>query len=518
MWDNLLLGLSVNFQISWFDLFGFAIPVPTYILLCLAGCLIGTLIGVLPGLGPVATVSILLPLTFGLDVVGALIMLSGIYYGAQYGGSTAAILVRIPGEVTSVVTVIDGHEMARQGRAGAALGIAAIGSFVAGTFGTLVIVLFSAPLSQMALTFGPAEYCSLILMGLLLAVVLAQGSIPKAVVMIVLGVLLSCVGRDQETGAERLTFGFQILADGIDFSVLALGLFGIAEVMRNLDGAEGGDKVIARPGSPYPTWQEIKESAGAIVRGSALGGLLGVLPGSGGALGPFASYAVEKRIAKDPGRFGHGAIQGVAGPEAANNAGAQTSFIPMLTLGVPPTALMALLVGAMTVQGVVPGPQVMTRNPELFWGLIVSMWVGNAMLLIINLPLIGLWVKFLSVPYRLLFPGVLVVSAVGLFSIGNSEFSVILAALFAVVGYLLAKFGFEPAPILLGFVLGGLFEDNFRRALVLSSGDLLTFVERPLSLALIVISFAALLLGLISSSRRKVIFSDDQQKDEMWRM
>lgn len=504
----ILTGFDVISTISWIQILGLSIPVPIYLVLCFIGCFIGTLIGVLPGLGPVATVSILLPITYKFDVVGSLIMLSGIYYGAQYGGSTTAILMRIPGEVTSVVSVLDGHEMAKQGRAGPALGIAAIGSFIAGTLGTAFVVLFSAPLMKVALLFGPAEYCALIVMGLILAVVLASGSLVKALAMVSLGILLSTVGLDQETGQARMTFGLSSLADGIDFTMIALGLFGFTEVLRNLETSHHREMISGEIGKPFPTWRDLKMSIWPILRGTFIGGALGILPGSGGALGPFASYAVEKRLAKDPTRFGRGAIEGLAGPESANNAGAQTSFIPMLTLGVPPTALMALLVGAMTIQGVVPGPQVMTRNPDLFWGLITSMWVGNLMLLVINLPLVGLWVKLLAVPYRLLYPSILVISAIGLFSIANSEMAIIYGAFFGLVGFLFSKVGFEPAPLLLGFVLGSLLEDNLRRALVLSDGSLLAFVERPVSLALLSVAAIALLAAIFSGNKRSRIPDD----------
>ncbi|MDQ0137741.1 putative tricarboxylic transport membrane protein [Neorhizobium galegae] len=502
-------GFATLLSVQHFAILGLSIPIPIYIVLCFVGCLIGTLVGILPGLGPVATVSILLPITLQFDVVGALIMLAGIYYGAQYGGSTTAILMRIPGEVTSVVSVIDGHEMARQGRAGPALGIAAIGSFIAGTIGTAMIVLFSAPLMKVALMFGPAEYCALIIMGLILAVVLASGSLVKALGMVSLGILLSTVGLDQETGLSRMTFGASSLADGIDFSVLALGLFGFTEILRNLEVSHERSMITENVSSPYPSWLDLRVSIWPILRGTFIGGALGILPGSGGALGPFASYAVEKRLAKEPGRFGSGAIEGLAGPESANNAGAQTSFIPMLTLGLPPTALMALLVGAMTIQGVVPGPQVMTRNPELFWGLIASMWIGNLMLLVINLPLVGIWIKLLKIPYRFLYPLILLVSAIGLYSIANSEMAIIYGAIFGLVGYLFFKVGFEPAPLLLGFVLGSLLEENLRRALTLSSGSLFTFVEKPISAGLILVAAISLVVAVFSTQKRNAVFVED---------
>jgi putative tricarboxylic transport membrane protein len=470
--------------------------------LALLGCLVGTLVGVLPGVGPIATIAMLLPITFGLDPVGALIMLAGIYYGAQYGGSTTAILVNIPGEATAVVTTLDGHQMARQGRAGVALGIAAIGSFFAGTVATLLIAALGAPLTRLALVFGPAEYFSLMVMGLVFAVVLARGSILKAIAMILLGILLSTVGTDLETGQERMTFGLNFLSDGIDFAVLAMGLFGIAEILRNLDHTETRDVVKQAIGRLLPNAEDFRQSALPILRGTAIGATLGILPGNGAVLGPFAAYTVEKKLAKDGRRFGRGAIEGVAGPEAANNAGAQTSFIPLLTLGIPPNAVMALMVGAMTIHGIVPGPQVMTRNPNLFWGMIASMWVGNLMLLIINLPLIGLWVRLLKVPYRLMFPAILMFCCIGIYSINSLPTDVMFIAFFGLVGYALIKFGFEPAPLLLGFVLGKLMEENLRRALIISRGEMSTFVTHPISAGLLLVAALLLIIALLPSIRK----------------
>jgi putative tricarboxylic transport membrane protein len=470
--------------------------------LAFLGCLVGTLVGVLPGVGPIATIAMLLPITFGLEPVGALIMLAGIYYGAQYGGSTTAILVNIPGEATSVVTTLDGHQMARQGRAGVALGIAAIGSFFAGTVATVVIAALGAPLTRLALIFGPAEYFSLMVMGLVFAVVLARGSILKAIAMIVLGVLLSTVGTDLETGQERLTFGLPFLSDGIDFAVLAMGIFGIAEILRNLDHTETRNVVQQAIGRLLPNREDFRQSWRPVLRGTTIGAILGILPGNGAVLGPFASYTMEKKLAKDPSRFGRGAIEGVAGPEAANNAGAQTSFIPLLTLGIPPNAVMALMVGAMTIHGIVPGPQVMTRNPDLFWGMIASMWIGNLMLLIINLPLVGVWVRLLKVPYHLMFPAILMFCCIGIYSINSLPTDVMFIGLFGIVGYILIKFGFEPAPLLLGFVLGKLLEENLRRALILSRGSLETFIERPISAALLAVAAILLVLALLPSIRK----------------
>jgi putative tricarboxylic transport membrane protein len=478
--------------------------------LAFVGCMVGTLIGVLPGVGPIATITMLLPITFGLPPVGALIMLAGIYYGAQYGGSTTAILVNIPGEVTSVVTTLDGHQMARQGRAGVALGVAALASFFAGCVATVVIAALAVPLTRLALLFGPAEYAALMAMGLAFAVVLARGSILKSIGMVLLGLLLSTVGTDLETGVDRMTFGFSPLSDGVDFAVLAMGLFGFAEVMRNLDVEQARDVVHKAIGRLLPSRADLKDASLPIVRGTALGAVLGILPGNGAVLGPFASYALEKKLAKDPRRFGQGAIEGVAGPEAANNAGAQTSFIPLLTLGIPPNAVMALMVGAMTIHGIVPGPLVMTRNPALFWGLIASMWIGNLMLLVINLPLIGMWVRLLKVPYRLLFPTILVFCCIGIYSVNNSPSDVVFTSGFALLGYAASKLGFESAPLLLGYVLGRLLEENLRRALALSRGDLLVFLQRPVSATLLVIGLLVLLVALLPSirARREEVFTE----------
>ncbi|HEY8384310.1 MAG TPA: tripartite tricarboxylate transporter permease [Microvirga sp.] len=487
--SNLSLGFSVALSLQNLGL-------------AFIGCLVGTLIGVLPGVGPIATIAMLLPITFGLDPVGALILLAGIYYGAQYGGSTTAILVNIPGEATSVVTTLDGHQMARQGRAGVALGIAAIGSFFAGTVATLIIAALGAPLTRLALIFGPAEYFSLMVMGLVFAVVLARGSILKAMAMILVGILLSTVGTDLETGEERMTFGLTFLSDGIDFAVLAMGIFGIAEILRNLDHTESRDVVRQAIGRLLPSKEDFRQSVAPILRGTAIGATLGILPGNGAVLGPFAAYTVEKKLAKDPRRFGRGAIEGVAGPESANNAGAQTSFIPLLTLGIPPNAVMALMVGAMTIHGIIPGPQVMTKNPNLFWGMIASMWIGNLMLLIINLPLVGLWVRLLKVPYQLMFPAILMFCCIGIYSINSLPTDVMFIGFFGIVGYMLIKFGFEPAPLLLGFVLGKLMEENLRRALIISRGDMMTFIERPVSAGLLAVAAILLVLALLPSIRK----------------
>jgi putative tricarboxylic transport membrane protein len=478
--------------------------------LCFIGVLVGTLVGVLPGVGPIATIAMLMPLTLKAEPTGALIMLAGIYYGAQYGGSTTAILVNMPGEVTSVVTALDGHVMARNGQAGIALGMAAIGSFFAGTVATLVIAAIGAPLTKLALLFGPAEYFGLMVFGLGLAIVLAHGSVLKAIIMVVFGLLLSTVGTDLETGQDRLTLGIAELSDGVDFAVLAMGVFGIAEILRNLENPESRNVAIAQIGRLLPSRDDLRRCLGPIMRATGIGSVLGILPGNGAVLAPFASYTLEKKLAKDPSRFGKGAIEGVAGPEAANNAGAQTAFIPLLTLGIPPNAVMALMVGAMTIHGIIPGPQVMTKSPTLFWGMIASMWIGNLLLLIINLPLIGIWVRLLKVPYRLMFTTILLFCCIGIYSINNNPADVYFTAFFGFVGYVLIKLGLEPAPMLLGFVLGRLMEEKLRQALALSEGSFMTFVERPVSLVLLLLALAVMVIAVMPavSRRREEAFQE----------
>jgi putative tricarboxylic transport membrane protein len=476
---------------------------PINIMFCLIGALVGTLVGVLPGIGSVATLAMLLPITFGLPPVSALIMLAGIYYGAQYGGSTTSVLVNIPGEATSVVTTLDGHQMAKQGRAGAALAIAAIGSFVAGCLATILVAALGAPLTSLALLFGPAEYFSLMVLGLIFAVVLAKGSILKALAMIVAGLMLSMVGSDLETGVGRMTFDLPELSDGMGFAVVAMGVFGFAEIIRNLEKPTSREFVMSKISGLMPTAADLKASAPAIGRGMVIGSLLGILPGGGAVIASFAAYTFEKKISKDPSRFGRGAIEGVAAPESANNAAAQTSFIPLLTLGIPPNAVMALMVGAMTIHGIVPGPQVMTKQPELFWGMIASMWLGNLMLVVINLPLIGIWVRLLRVPYRLLAPSILVFCAIGVYSINNAPADVIIAGVFGLIGYWLIKHDFEPAPALLGYVLGPLMEENLRRAMLIARGDATVFVTRPISAALIFTSVFLLAIAVLPMIRKR---------------
>ena len=479
--SNLSLGFETAFTVQ-------------NLLYCFIGCVLGTLIGVLPGLGPVATIAMLLPATYALPPVAALIMLAGIYYGAQYGGSTTAILINIPGESSSVVTAIDGYQMARNGRAGVALFTAGMGSFFAGCVATLVLAGFAAPLSELAFKFGPAEYFSLMVLGLIGAVVLASGSLIKAIGMIILGLLMGLVGTDVNSGTARYSFDIPQLTDGLGFVTVAMGMFGFAEIIVNLEQKEHRETFLKKITKLWPTMADFKRMVPPILRGTVLGSFLGILPGGGASLAAFGAYSLEKKMSKNSHEFGKGAIEGVAAPESANNAAAQTSFIPLLTLGIPPNAVMALMVGAMTIHNIQPGPQVMTSNPALFWGLIASMWLGNVMLIVLNLPMIGLWVKLLTIPYRYLYPAILVFCCIGVYSVNNTSFDIYLTAIFGVLGYIFVKLECEPAPLLLGFVLGPMMEENFRRALLLSRGDYSVFLTRPLSCGLLI---AAALLVLI---------------------
>jgi hypothetical protein len=486
---------------------GFGVAVtPLNLVYCFVGCLLGTLIGVLPGVGPVATIAMLLPATYALPPVAALIMLAGIYYGAQYGGSTTAILVNLPGEASSVVTTIDGYQMARRGRAGPALAAAGLGSFFAGCVGTLILAAFAPPLTELAFKFGPAEYFSLMVLGLIGAVVLASGSLIKAIAMIILGLLMGLIGTDVNSGVARFSFDIPELTDGVGFVVIAMGVFGYGEIIANLSLPEDEREVFTSGVTGlFPTAEDFRNMIPAVLRGTALGSLLGVLPGGGALLAAFAAYTVEKKTKLRPGEvpFGQGNIRGVAAPESANNAGAQTSFIPLLTLGIPPNAVMALMVGAMTIHNVQPGPQVMTSNPELFWGLIASMWVGNLMLIILNLPLIGMWIKLLTVPYRFLFPAIILFCAVGVYSTNNNSFDIWMVAVFGFIGYLFVKLGCEPQPLLLGFILGPMMEENLRRALLLSRGDWSVFVTRPLSGSLLFVALILLVIVLLPAVKSK---------------
>ncbi|MCU0561309.1 MAG: tripartite tricarboxylate transporter permease [Desulfobacterales bacterium] len=487
---NLGLGLSTSLT-------------PLNLLYCLAGVFLGTLIGVLPGLGPTATIAMLLPVTFTLPPVSALIMLAGIYYGSQYGGSTTSILVNVPGEAASVVTALDGYQMARRGRAGAALTTAAVGSFFAGTVATVILALFAPPLATVALKFGPAEFFSLMVLGLLASIVLARGSLLHAAGMVVLGLLLGLVGTDVNSGIQRFTFGLPRLADGIGFVVVAMGMFGLAEITRNLENEETRSTVVAKVSNLMPTREEWKRMVSPILRGTAIGSALGILPGSGSILGSFAAYAIEKKVSKNSKEFGKGAIEGVAAPESANNAGAQTSFIPMLTLGIPSNPVMALMIGAMIIQGIQPGPSVITEQPQLFWGIIVSMWVGNLFLVVLNLPMIGMWVRLVSVPYQMLFPAILVFCGIGVFSLNNTEFDIFTMAFFGLVGYLFVKLDCEPAPMLLAYILGPMMEEYLRRALLISRGDPTVFFTRPISATLLALGALAVVAASLPALHKK---------------
>lgn len=490
LFDNLALGFSTAFTL-------------TNLFYCLIGTILGTAVGVLPGLGPLATIAMLLPATFALPPVTSLIMLAGIYYGAQYGGSTTAILVNLPGESSSIVTALDGYAMARNGEAGKALATAALGSFFAGCAATLLLALFAPPLAVVALTFGPAEYFSLMVLGLVASVVLANGSVLKAVGMIVLGLLLGLIGLDVNSGIPRFTFGMPQLYDGVNFVVVAMGVFGLGEIIHNLEQGEARSIISRKIGGLMPTRADLKRIAAPVLRGTVLGSALGILPGGGAMLASFAAYALEKKVSPNRAQFGKGAIEGVAAPESANNAGAQTSFIPMLTLGIPSNPVMALMVGAMVIQGIQPGPAVLTEQPTLFWGIVVSMWIGNVFLVLLNLPLIGLWARMIMVPYHYLFPTILVFCAIGVFSLNNSAFDILLMVGFGFFGYLCAKLGMEPAPMLLGFIIGPMMEEYLRRALLLSRSDPLVFLQRPISAAMLAVAALLLVLVLLPSLQKK---------------
>ncbi|HWX47413.1 MAG TPA: tripartite tricarboxylate transporter permease [Roseomonas sp.] len=488
--DNLAHGFGVALSLN-------------NLLFALLGAFIGTAIGVLPGIGPVATISLLLPITFGQPATTAIIMLAGIYYGAQYGGSTTAILLNLPGEVSSVVTTLEGYKMARNGRAGAALTIAALGSFFAGSVATVLVAASGPLLTEVALSFGPADYFSLMLLGLIISAVLAQGSVVKSVGMVVLGVALGLVGTDVQTGQQRFTFGVPELSDGLNFAAMAMGVFGIAEIIANLERPEVRSVLSSKVGRLFLTREEFRRAVPSVLRGTLVGSALGILPGGGASLASFGSYMMERKMSRGRNEFGNGAIEGVAGPEAANNAAAQTSFIPLLTLGIPGNAVMALMVGALIIQGIQPGPRMVESQPDLFWGLICSMWIGNVMLLVINLPMIGMWVKLLQVPYKYMYPAILTFCAIGVYSINNNVFDVYQTVFFSVLGYVFAKLKMEPAPLLVGFVLGPMMEEHLRRAMLLSRGDPSVFIERPISAVLLVIAALALGLMLLPGLRKK---------------
>jgi TctA family transporter len=495
--SHLALGFSTAFSVL-------------NLLYCLLGVFLGTAIGVLPGLGPVATIAMLLPVTFGLEPVTALIMLAGIFYGAQYGGSTTAILVNLPGESSSVVTALDGYQMARKGRAGVALATAAIASFFAGTVCTFLIALAAPPLSEVALQFGPADYFSLMVLGLVASIVLASGSLLHAIGMILLGLLLGIIGTDVNSGTARFSFDLPDLADGINFVVVAMGVFGLGEIIANLQNESTRSLVMTKVSGLMPSREDFRRMVAPVLRGTALGSFLGILPGGGAMLSSFAAYSLEKKVSRHSAEFGKGAIEGVAGPESANNAGAQASFIPMLTLGIPSNPVMALMIGALILHGIQPGPSVMQEQPALFWGLVVSMWIGNLFLLVLNLPLIGLWVRMISVPYHLLYPAILVFCGIGVFSLMNTNFDVYLMALFGVLGYVFRKLDCEPAPMMLGFILGPMMEEYLRRALLITKGDATVFVTRPISATLLVVSAIALVVVLLPAlqKKREEVFKD----------
>ena len=487
---NLGLGLETAFTL-------------TNLFYCLVGVFVGTAVGVLPGLGPIATIAMLLPATFGLPPVSALIMLAGIYYGAQYGGSTTAILVNLPGESSSVVTALDGYKMARNGQAGKALATAAIGSFFAGTVATILLALFAPPLADLALKFGPAEYFSLMVLGLVASVVLASGSLLNAIGMVILGLLLGLIGTDVNSGAQRYTFDKPDLADGINFVIVAMGMFGIGEIIRNLEHGEDRNVLMKKVQGLMLSKNDFKRIIAPVLRGTFLGSALGILPGGGAMLASFSAYSIEKKVSPNAREFGKGAIEGVAAPEAANNAGAQTSFIPMLTLGIPSNPVMALMIGAMIIQGIQPGPAVMSEQPMLFWGLIVSMWFGNLFLVVLNLPMIGLWVKMILVPYHRLYPAILMFCAIGVFSLNNNEFDIWLMALFGLFGYVCAKLGAEPAPMLLGYIIGPMMEEYLRRALLLSHSDPMVFITSPISATMLAMAAIALIIVMLPALRKK---------------
>ncbi len=483
---------------------GFAVALqPVNLLACFIGVFIGTLVGVLPGIGPVSAMSLLLPVTLAGSPESGIIMMAGIYYGSMYGGSTTSILVNIPGEAASVVTCLDGHQMARQGRAGPALAVAALGSFFAGCVSTLIIALAAPPLAEVALKFGPSEYFSLMVFGLVAATVLAHGSLIKAIAMVAFGLLLGIVGTDVNSGVLRFTFNIPELSDGIGFVIVAMGMFGTAEIVANLELKDNREIFTKDVKNLWPTREDFKRAWAPVMRGTALGSFLGILPGGGALLASFGAYTLEKKVSRHPEQFGKGAIEGVAGPESANNAGAQTSFIPMLTLGIPSNAVMALMIGALMIQGIAPGPQVMNEKPQLFWGLIASMWVGNLMLVVLNLPLIGMWVKLLTVPYRYLYPSILVFMAIGVFSLSNNAFDVLIMAVFGVLGYICVKLECEPAPMILGFILGPLMEENLRRAMLLSRGDPMTFIYKPISAGFIIAATILLIVVALPAIRKK---------------
>jgi len=483
---------------------GFSVALqPVNLFYCFVGVFIGTLVGVLPGIGPVGAMSLLLPTTFKASPEAAIIMLAGIYYGAMYGGSTTSILVNIPGEAASVVTCLDGYQMAQQGRAGPALGMAAFGSFIAGTISILGLMLLAPPLSQFALRFGPPEYFTLMVLGLTILIYLAQGSMPKALIMAAFGLVLGLVGLDSINARPRFTFGKMELIDGVGLVPVVMGLFGISEVFLNIEQVVQREILKTKVKGLLPTAKDWKDSTGSIARGSLLGFFLGILPGGGAVISSFISYAIEKRMSKHPEQFGTGAIEGVAGPESANNAATGGAFIPLMTLGIPPNVIMAMLLGALMIHGVTPGPLMMKQNPNVFWGVVASMYIGNIMLLILNLPLITIWVRVLKVPYKILFPLILLFCLIGVYTVMNSVFDIYLMLIFGIIGYLMKKFGYEGAPLVLAFVLGPLMENNLRKSLIISQGDFSIFLVRPLAAASLILALFLLISPLIPGLGKK---------------
>ena len=488
--NYLLLGFQVCLQ-------------PANLFLAFMGCLIGTLVGVLPGLGPAAAISLLLPTSFHLTPVGGIILLAGIYYGSMYGGSTTSILVNIPGEAASVVTCLDGYEMAKQGRAGPALGIAAIGSFIAGTAGVVGLMLVAPPLAEMALKFGPPEYTTLMILGLVVVTFLVKGSMAKALLMVAFGMFLSTIGLDAVSGVARFSFGMVELMDGIGMVPVVMGLFGISEVLINLEKTFGREILKGEIKDYLPTKEDWRKSAMPILRGSVLGFFLGILPGGGAVLGSFVSYAVEKRISKHPEKFGTGVIEGVAGPEAANNSATAGAFIPLLTLGIPSNVVMAILLGAMMIHGISPGPNLIHEHPQVFWGVIISMYIGNVMLLVLNLPLIGMWVQVLKVPYKFLFPLILLFCLIGAYSLNFATFDILIMIVFGVIGYLMKKTDYEGAPLILALVLGNLFENAARQSLMLSDGSFRIFFNRPIAAVFILVAIALLVIPILPGLKKR---------------
>jgi len=488
--DSILYGLQVTFQ-------------PINFLFCGVGVLVGTLVGVLPGIGPAGAMALLLPATFKFSPTSTIILLAGIYYGVQYGGSTTSILVNIPGEASSVMTCIDGHQMARQGRAGPALGIAAWGSFIAGTIANIGLMLVAIPLAHAALRLGPPEYFALMCTGLIIVTYLAQGSVLKAIMMGLVGVILGSIGLDLISGFPRFTFGINELTDGVGIVPLVMGLFGISEILENLEGSLKREVFKTRIKNLWPSFKDWMESKWAIVRGSLIGFVLGILPGGGAVIATFVSYAVEKKVSKHPEKFGKGAIEGVAGPESANNAAAGSSLIPLLSLGIPPNPIMAIFFSALIIHGIQPGPLLIRQHPDLFWGLVASLYLGNAFLLILNLPLIGLWVKVLEIPYKILFPLILLFCLIGVYSMNNLSFDLYVMLFFGVVGWIMRKFGYEGAPLILAYVLGPMLENALRQSLLISQGSFLIFVTRPISAAALGFAFLLLLTTLLPNFKKR---------------